>query len=286
MDDVKLIWSIRDAKTSLTTLLQKGQIGDDLWERFLLAEKELEGEIVEVVGEANTFEPGYGQRIFAHASDMVSHERWKEIYRDIPKQREAERECIVSRSSPFSRKDPNPESHVANRIEMLTYYDTEQRVDSGVPTSRVLAPTSYLSPSSLTLSPSNPLPAAGTSPAPSFTTLTSSTPLAANDVTSVPPSRDSTPRPESASASTPSAPVTGPDSLGVQPATAQLAAASSAVSPKKPAAATDDITLQAGNGDAAPSIPPVPASKTPSSTPKKTPNSKKGKKKPQVKGGR
>ncbi|KWU45010.1 hypothetical protein RHOSPDRAFT_3712, partial [Rhodotorula sp. JG-1b] len=92
MDDVKLIWSIRDAKTSLTTLLQKGQIGDDLWERFLLAEKELEGEIVEVVGEANTFEPGYGQRIFAHASDMVSHERWKEIYRDIPKQREAERE--------------------------------------------------------------------------------------------------------------------------------------------------------------------------------------------------
>lgn len=92
MDDVKLIWSIRDAKTSLTTLLQRGQIGDDLWERFLLAEKELESEIVEVVGEANTFEPGYGQRIFAHASDMVSHERWKEIYRDIPQLRAEERE--------------------------------------------------------------------------------------------------------------------------------------------------------------------------------------------------
>ncbi|GAA5967300.1 hypothetical protein JCM8115_006099 [Rhodotorula mucilaginosa] len=252
MDDVKLIWSIRDAKTSLTTLLQKGQIGDDLWERFLLAEKELEGEIVEVVGEANTFEPGYGQRIFAHASDMVSHERWKEIYRDIPKQREAE----------------------------------QQRVDSGVPNSRVLAPTSYLSPSSLTLSPSNPLPAAGTSPAPSLTTLTSSTPLAANDVTSVPPSRDSTPLPEPASASTLPAPAAGPASPGGQPATAELSAASSALSPKKPAAATDDATLQAGNGDAAPSIPLVPASQTPSSTPKKTPNSKKGKKKPQVKGGR
>lgn len=92
MDDVKLIWSIRDAKTSLTTLLQRGQIGDELWERFLLAEKELEAEIVEVVGEANTFEPGYGQRIFGHASDMVSHERWKEIYRDIPKARAEERE--------------------------------------------------------------------------------------------------------------------------------------------------------------------------------------------------
>lgn len=285
MDDVKLIWSIRDAKTSLTTLLQKGQIGDELWERFLLAEKELEGEIVEVVGEANTFEPGYGQRIFAHASDMVSHERWKEIYRDIPKQREAERECIiVSGSSPLSRKDPN--AHVANRIEMLTYHDTEQRVDSGVPNSRVLAPTSYLSPSSLTLSPSNPLPAAGTTPAPSLNTLTSSTPLAANDVTSAPPSRDLTPLPESASASTHGAPAAGPASPGAQPATAQLSAASSTLSPKKPAAATDDATSQAGTGDAAPSIPPVPATKTPSSTPKKTPNSKKGKKKPQVKGGR
>lgn len=285
MDDVKLIWSIRDAKTSLTTLLQKGQIGDDLWERFLLAEKELEGEIVEVVGEANTFEPGYGQRIFAHASDMVSHERWKEIYRDIPKQREAERECINSSSPPLSRKDPNAD--VANRIEMLTCHPTEQRVDSGVPNSRVLAPTSYLSPSSLTLSPSNPLPAAGTSPAPSLTTLTSSTPLSANDVTSVPPSRDSTPLPESASASAHPAPVAGPDSPGMQPATAQLPAASSPRSPGKPAAATDDTTVQAGNGDAAAaSIPPVPGSKTPSSTPKKTPNSKKGKKKPQVKGGR
>jgi len=92
MDDVKLIWSIRDAKTSLTTLLQRGQIGDELWERFLLAEKELEGEIVEVVGEANTFEPGYGQRIFAMASEMVSHERWKEVYENIPKRRAEESE--------------------------------------------------------------------------------------------------------------------------------------------------------------------------------------------------
>jgi len=92
MDDVKLIWSIRDAKTSLTTLLQRGQIGDELWERFLLAEKELEGEIVEVVGEANTFEPGYGQRIFAMASEMVSHERWKDVYENIPKRRAEESE--------------------------------------------------------------------------------------------------------------------------------------------------------------------------------------------------
>lgn len=73
MDDVRLIWAVRDAKASLTTLLQRGQIGDELWERFLLAEKELEREIVEVVEEANTFAPGYGQQIFGAASDMVRH---------------------------------------------------------------------------------------------------------------------------------------------------------------------------------------------------------------------
>lgn len=92
MADVRLIWSIRDAKTSLTTLLGKGQIGDDLWERFLNAEKELEAEILEVVGEANTFQEGYGQQIFGIASEMVSHERWKEIYEGIGKKREEESE--------------------------------------------------------------------------------------------------------------------------------------------------------------------------------------------------
>lgn len=92
MDDVRLIWQIRDSKQALTTLLGKGQIGDDLWERFQTAEKELEAEIVEVVGEANTFQEGYGQQIFGIASEMVSHERWKEIYEKIAEQRVAERE--------------------------------------------------------------------------------------------------------------------------------------------------------------------------------------------------
>lgn len=91
MEDVRLIWSVRDSKQALQTLLQKGQVGDELWEQFLQAEKELEAEIVEVVGEANTFQEGYGQQIFAIASEMVSHERWKEIYEKIPEKREAEK---------------------------------------------------------------------------------------------------------------------------------------------------------------------------------------------------
>ncbi|KAK4695990.1 translocation protein SEC66, partial [Phenoliferia sp. Uapishka_3] len=123
VDDVKLIWSVRDQKQALTTLLAKGQIGDDTWERFLLAEKELEAEIIEVVGEATAFLEGYGQNIFPLASEMATHEKWKDIYLvDMKKDREAQ----------LARQASGPPS-------------------------LVLSPTSHLTPSSLTLYPSNPL---------------------------------------------------------------------------------------------------------------------------------
>ncbi|BGO97480.1 Translocation protein S66 [Rhodotorula toruloides] len=249
MDDVKLIWSIRDAKTSLTTLLQRGQIGDDLWERFLLAEKELEAEIVEVVGEANTFEPGYGQKIFNIASDMVSHERWKEVYKDTNKKREEE----------------------------------NAKLASGLPPSAVLAPNSYLTPSSLTLAPSNPLPAAGTTPAPTAasTLVDASTPAPASpaqapiektDLTSAPPSRDATPAP---------APVVADAEEAVA-----LAGKGTPAKPKQQVNGSEATKEEQVNGAASPAGPPAAAGGTPKSTPKPTPNKKKGKRKPPVKGGR
>lgn len=111
MDDVRLIWSVRDAKAALTTLLQRGQIGDELWEKFLKAEKELEAEIVEVVGEANTFAAGYGQQIFGIASEMATHEKWKEVYDKIPAAREAESMSSLSllllpRLNLYARRSP------------------------------------------------------------------------------------------------------------------------------------------------------------------------------------
>ncbi|KAL8283632.1 hypothetical protein RQP46_005427 [Phenoliferia psychrophenolica] len=124
VDDVKLIWGVRDQKAALANLLAKGQIGDDTWERFLAAEKELEAEIVEVVGEANAFVEGYGQQIFPLASEMATHEKWKDIYHiDMDK----------------------------DRAEQVARFNTT------TPTSLVLSPTSHLTPSSLTLYPSNPL---------------------------------------------------------------------------------------------------------------------------------
>lgn len=41
-EDINRIITIRSAKHSLTQLLQKGSIGDDLYTRFTAAEKEIE----------------------------------------------------------------------------------------------------------------------------------------------------------------------------------------------------------------------------------------------------
>ena len=50
-EDIRRVLAVRSAKQALTTLLQKGSVGDELWQRFLLAEKEVEDEVRDVVNE-------------------------------------------------------------------------------------------------------------------------------------------------------------------------------------------------------------------------------------------
>ena len=83
--DVHRILAFREDKAALQQLLQKGSISDDLWNSFLAAEKELEAEIVEVVGEANTFHPGWGQFIFQSASEMVNNAKHRDIFATVVK---------------------------------------------------------------------------------------------------------------------------------------------------------------------------------------------------------
>lgn len=51
VEDIYRIIQIRTAKQALTTLLQRGSVGDDLWQRFQRAEKEMEEELRDVVME-------------------------------------------------------------------------------------------------------------------------------------------------------------------------------------------------------------------------------------------
>ncbi|KIO28169.1 hypothetical protein M407DRAFT_72178 [Tulasnella calospora MUT 4182] len=83
--DVQRILSFREDKAALQALLTKGSIGDDLWNAFLAAEKELEAEIVEVVGEANSFRDGWGQFIFQSASEVVNNMKHRDIFLSVPK---------------------------------------------------------------------------------------------------------------------------------------------------------------------------------------------------------
>ena len=82
--EVQRILRIREDKPALQNLLQKGSIGDNLWNNLLAAEKEPEVEIVEVHAEANTFVEGWGQVLFQTASEMLANEKTREIVEQIP----------------------------------------------------------------------------------------------------------------------------------------------------------------------------------------------------------
>jgi translocation protein SEC66 len=51
VEDIHRIIQIRNAKPALQTLLQRGSVGDELWQRFLRAEQEIEEEVKDVVSE-------------------------------------------------------------------------------------------------------------------------------------------------------------------------------------------------------------------------------------------
>lgn len=80
MTDVHRVIRIREDKPALQNLLQKGSIGDDLWNSLLNAEKELEAEIMEVVAEANSFVEGWGQVIFPTANEMIANEKMRSVF--------------------------------------------------------------------------------------------------------------------------------------------------------------------------------------------------------------
>ncbi len=54
VEDIHRILSIRSAKQALGNLVQRGSVGDDLWQRFQRAEKEIEEEVRDVVNEVRT----------------------------------------------------------------------------------------------------------------------------------------------------------------------------------------------------------------------------------------
>ncbi|RAL07452.1 Sec63 complex subunit SEC66 [Aspergillus homomorphus CBS 101889] len=78
IEDIKRVMQLRSQKQALAMLLQRGSVGDDLWQRFTRAEKEMEEEVRDVVAEANAYVPGWGQTIFQSANEMLNNDLYRE----------------------------------------------------------------------------------------------------------------------------------------------------------------------------------------------------------------
>ncbi|EEH17478.1 hypothetical protein PABG_00041 [Paracoccidioides brasiliensis Pb03] len=91
-EDIRRLIQLRTQKPALVGLLQKGSVGDDLWQRFLRAEKEMEAEVRDVVAEANAFVPNWGTTIFQSANEMVVNASFRANLGEIQSSVKEERE--------------------------------------------------------------------------------------------------------------------------------------------------------------------------------------------------
>lgn len=92
VEDIHRIIQIRSAKQACSTLLARGSVGDDLWQRFLRAEKEMEEELRDVVTEANSLNPNWGQTIFQSANEIAANTILRSKLNEIEAQTTSERE--------------------------------------------------------------------------------------------------------------------------------------------------------------------------------------------------
>ncbi|GAP86122.1 putative preprotein translocase subunit Sec66 [Rosellinia necatrix] len=92
VEDIRRIVHIRSSKQALNTLLQRGSVGEDLNQRFLAAEKEIEEELRDVVTEANALAPNWGQSIFQSANEIAGNALLRTRLEEIESRTEAEKQ--------------------------------------------------------------------------------------------------------------------------------------------------------------------------------------------------
>ncbi|KAH8177689.1 preprotein translocase subunit sec66 domain-containing protein [Sarocladium implicatum] len=92
VEDINRLNQIKNAKQACSSLLQRGSVGDDLWQSFQRAETEMTEELRDVVTEANAYAPNWGQTIFASAHNMVTNTKLRESLDECQSQAASERE--------------------------------------------------------------------------------------------------------------------------------------------------------------------------------------------------
>ncbi|CAG8532258.1 1352_t:CDS:2 [Cetraspora pellucida] len=70
MTDVDRMIKLSEDRFALVSLVQKGLVGEELWNSFLKAEQELQQDLMDVTAEADTFKEDWGQTILQTANQM------------------------------------------------------------------------------------------------------------------------------------------------------------------------------------------------------------------------
>ncbi|PHH77037.1 hypothetical protein CDD82_3697 [Ophiocordyceps australis] len=99
VEDIERLIQIKSAKQACSSLLLRGSVGDDLWQRFQRAEKEMEEELRDVVTEANALAPNWGPVIFQSAHEIAANTRLRKRLTQIQAQTESEKQWWEKRRS-------------------------------------------------------------------------------------------------------------------------------------------------------------------------------------------
>jgi len=132
MTDITRIFELREQKPALTQLSKTGAIGDDMFSAFQAAEAEMELELNNVVQEAEKLKPGWGESIFQTASEMVMHEKQKEVQMEQEKKRkeeEKEKERKMKKEEEERKKDEERRQKLAE--ELIQQEEEEKKKKSG-----------------------------------------------------------------------------------------------------------------------------------------------------------
>ncbi|EAW15105.1 Sec63 complex subunit SEC66 [Aspergillus clavatus NRRL 1] len=136
-EDIKRVMALRSQKQALAMLLQRGSVGDDLWQRFQRAEKEMEDEVRDVVAEANAYVPGWGQTIFQSANEMLNNVIFRERMETYQSKVKEEREWWDKKKASIQEgfmKELDAEGSGPAKVEQASSVTTTTNSTSGTMT--------------------------------------------------------------------------------------------------------------------------------------------------------
>lgn len=104
VEDWQRIQEIRTRKPALAQLLQRGVVGDEIFQRLQRAETEIELEVKDVMNEANALSPNWGNYIFQSANEMLLNKMLRDKLDSVKATLPAEQEAWAAQREKSRRE--------------------------------------------------------------------------------------------------------------------------------------------------------------------------------------